>query len=41
MKFNPSDSLDRLSKIVIPVEINQVTLQGVIDTGAEYTLLST
>ena len=30
-----------MSKIVIPVQINEVVLQGVVDTGAEYTLLST
>lgn len=33
--------MDGLSKLVISIEINKVQLQGIIDTGAEYTLLST
>ena len=41
VQFVEEDSSDRLQKIVIPVELNGVTLTGIVDTGAEYTLLST
>ena len=41
VKFSVEDTGDRLSKIVIPVELNGILLTGIVDTGAEYTLLST
>ena len=41
IKFVEEDSGSRLSKIVIPIEINGTMLTGIVDTGAEYTLLST
>ena len=41
MKFNVEDTGDRLSKIVIPIELNGVVLIGIVDIGAKYTLLST
>ena len=30
-----------MDKIVVPISINGIFLSGIIDTGAEYTLLST
>ena len=30
-----------MDKIVVPITINEIFLSGIIDTGVEYTLLST
>ena len=30
-----------MDKIVVPIQLNGVNLTGIVDTGAEYTLLST
>ena len=41
VSFSEEDSGSRLAKIVIPVMVNGVILNGIVDTRAEYTLMST